>query len=408
MERKLPFVVVTKPTGAACNLDCTYCFFLSKELLYPGSSQRMGDDQLEQYVRAYLDSQPDGPVTFVWQGGEPTLMGLEFFRRAVALTKEHRRPAQEVSHSLQTNGVLINDQWAQFLAENNFLVGLSIDGPKDIHDSFRVNKAGRGTFDQVVRGWRCLQRHGVETNILGTVHAANAHHPLEVYRFFRDELAAEFVQFIPIVEHVTREQLPAAEHRRQSGTDQTELLYLEDGDAVTSRSVKPLDYGVFLSEIFDEWVRVDVGKIFVQMFDVVLSALFGRYTLCVHAPGCGNGLAAMHNGDVYSCDHYVEPEYLLGNINQRSFQEMLASPLQREFGRSKRTALPTQCQRCPVRWACHGGCPKDRFIRTSDGEPGLNYLCEGYKQFFGHVQAPMAQMADLLRSGRAPAEIMSR
>jgi uncharacterized protein len=406
--RKLPFVVVTKPTGAACNLDCSYCFFLSKELLYPGSNQRMGDDQLEQYVRTYLAEQPDGAVTFVWQGGEPTLMGLEFFRRAVALAESHRRPAQEVSHSFQTNGVVIDDLWAEFFAENKFLVGLSIDGPKDVHDSFRVNKAGRGTFDQVVRGWWCLQRHGVKTNILCTVHAANEHRPLDVYRFFRDELGAEFVQFIPIVERVAREQWSAVEHARQSGTDRTDLVYLKDGEAVTSRSVKPVEYGAFLSAIFDEWVRVDVGKVFVQIFDVVLSAMFGQYLLCVHAPECGNALAVMHNGDVYSCDHYVEPKNLLGNVNQGSFQEMLVSPAQREFGRSKRTALPAQCQRCPVRWACHGGCPKDRFIKTSDGEPGLNYLCEGYKQFFGHVQAPMTHMADLLRSGRAPAEIMSR
>jgi len=405
--RKLPFAVVTKPTGAACNLDCTYCFFLSKDLLYPGSNQRMGEDQLEEYVRAFLDSQPDGPVTFNWQGGEPTLMGLDFFRRAVALGEEYRRSTQEVSHSFQTNGVMINDEWAQFLAENNFLVGLSIDGPKDIHDSFRVNKAGRGTFDQVVQGWRCLQRHGVETNILCTVHAANSGRPHDVYRFFRDELGAKFVQFIPIVERVTREQLPIVEQGWQSGADRTRLLYLQEGDAVTSRSVKPLDYGAFLSAIFDEWISVDVGKIFVQTFDATLSALFGQYTLCVHAPECGTGLAVMHNGDVYSCDHYVEPEYLLGNVSQRPFQEMLTSPAQREFGRSKRTSLPTQCQRCPVRWACHGGCPKDRFVKTADGESGLNYLCEGYKQFFEHVQVPILGMADLLRGGRAPAEIMT-
>ena len=405
--RKLSFAAVTKPTGATCNLDCKYCFFLSKDLLYPHSNQRMSEHQLKEYMRAFLDSQPDGPVMFIWQGGEPTLMGLDFFRRAVALGEEYRRPTQEVSHSLQTNGVLINDEWAQFLVVNNFLVGLSIDGPKDIHDSFRVNKAGRGTFDQVVRGWRCLQRHGVETNILCTVHAANAGRPHDVYRFFRDDLGAKFVQFIPIVERVTREQLPIAEQGWQSGAGRTRLLYLQEGDAVTSRSVKPLDYGAFLSAIFDEWISVDVGKIFVQTFDVTLSALFGQYTVCVHAPECGTALAVMGNGDVYSCDHYVEPEYLLGNVSQRPFQEMLTSPAQREFGRSKRTSLPMQCQRCPVRWACHGGCPKDRFVKTVDGESGLNYLCEGYKQFFEHAQAPMLRMAGLVRGGRAAAEIMT-
>lgn len=405
--RKLPFAAVTKPTGATCNLDCKYCFFLSKDLLYPDSNHRMGEGQLEEYVRAFLDSQPDGPVMFIWQGGEPTLMGLDFFRRAVAFGEKYRRPTQEVSHSLQTNGVLINDAWAQFLAVNNFLVGLSIDGPKDIHDSFRVNKAGRGTFDQVVRGWRSLQRHGVESNILCTVHAANVRRPHDVYQFFRDELGARYVQFIPIVERVTHEQLPAAEQGWQRGAARTRLLYLQEGDAVTSRSVKPLDYGTFLSTIFDEWISVDVGKVFVQTFDVTLAAMFGQYTVCVHAPECGTALAVMHNGDVYSCDHYVEPEYLLGNVNQRPLQEMLTSPAQREFGRSKRLSLPMQCQRCPVRWACHGGCPKDRFVKTVDGESGLNYLCEGYAQFFEHVQVPMLRMAELLRGGRAAREIMT-
>lgn len=407
MERKLPFAVVAKPTGAACNLDCTYCFFLSKDLLYPGSNQRMGEDQLEEYVRCFLDSQPDGPVTLVWQGGEPTLMGLDFFRRAVELGEEYRRSTQEVSHSLQTNGVTINDEWAEFLAEHHFLVGLSIDGPKDIHDSFRVNKAGRGTFDQVVRGWRCLQRHGVETNILCTVHAANASRPLDVYRFLRDELGTKFVQFIPIVERVTPEQLPIAEQGWRSGAGGTRLLYLQEGDAVTSRTVSPLDYGSFLSAIFDEWIRVDVGKVFVQIFDATLSALFGQYTLCVHAPQCGTALTIEHNGDVYSCDHYVEPQYLLGNINQLPLQEMLTSAAQQEFGYAKRASLPGQCLRCSVRWACHGGCPKDRFVKTADGESGLNYLCEGYKEFFEHVKLPLLRMKDLLDDGRAPAETMT-
>jgi uncharacterized protein len=404
---KLPFGAVTKPTGAACNLACSYCFFLDKDLLYPGPSQSMGEDQLQEYVRAFLDSQPDGPVTFTWQGGEPTLMGLDFFRRAVEFGEEYRRSAQDVSHSFQTNGVMINDKWAQLLAENNFLVGLSIDGPKDIHDSFRVNKAGRGTFDQVVRGWRCLQRHGVETNILCTVHSANAERPHDVYRFFRDELGAKYLQFIPIVEHLTREQLQTAQRTPQSGSNRTTLSSLQGEDAVTARSVKPLEYGTFLSAIFDEWSSVDIGRIYVQTFDSILSAMFGRYTLCVNAPECGNALAVMNNGDVYSCDHFVEPDYLLGNVRKRTFQQMLTSPSQREFGRSKRTSLPVQCQRCPQLWACHGGCPKDRFAKTSDGESGLNYLCEGYSQFVEHIQEPMSVMADLLRRGRAPAEIMS-
>lgn len=405
--RELSFTVVAKPTGARCNIDCKYCFFLSKSLLYPDSNQHMSEDQLEEYVRAFLNSQPDGPITLVWQGGEPTLMGIDFFRRAVELGEKYRRFTQEVSHSIQTNGTMIDDEWAQFFAKNNFLVGLSIDGPKDIHDAFRVNKAGRGTFDQVLRGWRCLQHHGVETNILCTVHAANADRPLDVYRFFRDELGAQFLQFIPIVEHLTRDQLSSVEQKWTKETEQTSLLLLENGDAVTSRSVKPLEYGVFLSAIFDEWVRVDVGRVFVQIFDVTLSAIFGQYTICEFAPECGSALALMHNGDVYSCDHYVDPEYLLGSINQRSFPEMLSSSVQREFGRSKRTSLPVQCQHCSVRWVCHGGCPKNRFLNATDGEPNMNYLCEGYKQFFEHTQIPMLRMANLLRSGRTPAEIMT-
>lgn len=405
-ERKLPFSLVTKPTGAACNMDCSYCFFLSKDLLYPNSPQRMSDEQLAHHVRTFLDAQPDGPVSFIWQGGEPTLMGLDFFRLAVRLGEEYRRPAQEVSHAFQTNGVLIDDEWAKFFAQNKFLIGLSVDGPKEIHDSYRVNKAGRGTHDQVMHAWQCLQRNEVETNILCTVNAANASRPLEVYRYFRDELHARYLQFIPIVERVTRAQLPAVEQARRNG-DRTKLLYVQQGDSVTSRSVQPLDYGNFLCAIFDEWISTDVGEVFVQDFDSTLGAIFGQYILCVSAPECGNGLAAMHNGDVYSCDHYVEPKYLLGNLEQRSLQDMVASPQQREFGQSKRTSLPRQCQECPVLWACNGGCPKDRFVTTADGELGLNYLCGGYRTFFEHVEEPISDMARLISRGRPAADIMS-
>lgn len=403
--RRLPFSVVTKPTGAACNLDCTYCFFLSKELLYDASGQRMSADTLEAYVRAYLDAQPDGEVMFAWQGGEPTMRGLAFYREAVRLGRLHARPRQVVRHSMQTNGTLLDDNWGAFLAAEGFLVGLSIDGPAPLHDAYRVNKAGRGTHAQVVRGWDVLRCHGVDVNVLCTVNAANADHGLEVYRYFRDELGVEFLQFIPIVERVERADLAVAE-QGWTGPDGARLLYLQHGDAVTSRSVTGDQWGRFLVEVFDEWVRADVGKVFVQHFDSMLAARFGQYSVCVHAPECGGALAVEHNGDVYSCDHYVEPDHLLGNLHTDGFQEVLGSEPQRDFGRAKRTGLTAQCRRCPVRWACHGGCPKDRFGTSVDGEPGQNWLCEGYYRFFDHAGEAIETMASLLRQGRAPAEIM--
>lgn len=406
--RRLPFSVLAKPTGAACNLDCSYCYFLSKELLYD-DSQRMSKAGLEAYLINFFAAQPDGPVEVAWQGGEPTMRGLEFFRRAVAMAEQLRRPGQEVHHALQTNGTLLDDQWGEFLAEHRFLVGLSMDGPAHLHDVYRVNRGGRGTHGQVERGWRVLQRHAVETNILCTVHAANVSHPLEVYRYFRDELEARFVQFIPIVERVPAEHLDLAESgwRSDAARGPRTLLYQQRGEAITSRSVPAEAYGEFLVAIFDEWVTRDVGTVFVQDFDVTVGNRFGRYSLCVHAPECGRALAVEHNGDVYACDHYVEPDYRLGNVGDSSLQTMLASQEQSEFGRSKRTSLPGQCQRCPVRWACHGGCPKDRFATTANGEPGLNYLCPGYYRFYTHIQPTVERIAHLLRAGRTAADIMT-
>lgn len=389
----LPFSVLAKPTGAACNLDCTYCFFLSKELLYDGDGQRMTEAGLESYLVNLLTSQPDGPVEIAWQGGEPTMRGLAFFERAVQLAEQLRRPKQIVSHSLQTNGTLLDDDWGEFLAKHGFLVGLSVDGPADLHDEYRVNKAGRATHTQVMRGHEILRRHGVDYNILCTVHAANQDHGREVYRFFRDDLGARHIQFIPIVERVTAEQLPIAEQGWKDGSG-TRILYRQEGEAVTSRSVSPAAWGEFLVEVFDEWLQHDVGNVFVQHFDVMLGNALGQYSMCVHAPECGSALAVEHNGDVYSCDHFVEPGYRLGNVATTSFQGMLQSPEQREFGRSKRTSLPQQCVECPVKWACEGGCPKDRFDRTSGGEPGLNHLCEGYLRFFSHAEPTIRAMAD--------------
>ncbi|MCC2593686.1 anaerobic sulfatase maturase [Tessaracoccus sp. OS52] len=407
MQRNLPFSVVTKPTGAACNLDCTYCFFLSKELLYDADSQRMSAETLHAYIANQLDSHPDGDVTLMWQGGEPTMRGLAFYREAVRLGNELKRPGQRVTHAMQTNGTLLDDDWCAFLHDEGFLVGLSIDGPAALHDSYRVNKAGRGTHAQVIRGWEYLRKHDVETNILCTVNAANADHGAEVYRYFRDDLGATFLQFIPIVERVPAEDLATAE-QGWIGPDGARLLYRQVGDAVTSRSVAPAQWGRFLNQVFDEWVRTDVGKVYVQHFDVMLAARFGQYSLCVHAPECGTALAVEHNGDIYSCDHFVEPGYELGNVRTNAFADVLTSPQQREFGRSKRTGLTDQCRRCPVRWACNGGCPKDRFAVSVDGQEGQNYLCEGYFNFFSHAAPTIEEMAMLLQSGRAPAEVMER
>lgn len=407
MRRNLPFSVVMKPTGAVCNLDCTYCFFLSKESLYVADGQRMSEASLRACIANQLDSQPDGDVTLVWQGGEPTMRGLGFYREAVRIADELKRPRQRVQHSMQTNGTLLNDDWCAFLAEQNFLVGLSVDGPADLHDTFRVNKAGRGSHRQVMRGWEVLRKHSVETNVLCTVNAANAEHGERVYRWFRDDMDATFLQFIPIVERVPERDLTAAEEG-WIGPDGARLLYRQAGNAVTSRSVTGPQWGHFLREVFDEWRTHDIGKVYVQHFDTMLAARFGQYSLCVHAPECGTALAVQHNGDIYSCDHYVEPGYRLGNIHSDRLADVLTSDQQRGFGRSKRTGLTDQCQRCPVLWACQGGCPKDRFALSDDGEGGHNHLCEGYFLFFRHAAGTIEQMAKLLQTGRAPAEVMRR
>ncbi len=399
--------LLAKPTGAVCNLDCQYCFFLSKEMLYPGSRFRMADELLEAYIKQLVESHRVPEVTVSWQGGEPTLMGLDFFRRSVELAEQYKKPNQLITYTMQTNGTRLDDEWGAFLKEHNFLIGLSVDGPRELHNTYRVNKGGQGSFDQVMRGWEFLQKHQVEFNILCTVHAANADHPLEVYRFFRDDLGAQFVQFIPIIERATPEMLPLA----NKGWGETETgkrpLYIQDGHMVTHRSVKPKQYGNFLITIFEEWVRRDVARVFVQIFDVSLAHWVGEPPgLCIFQETCGLALALEHNGDLYSCDHFVEPNYLLGNIQDTHMIELVASDQQRRFGLDKRDTLPRFCRECEVRFVCNGGCPRNRFLKTDDGEPGLNYLCAGYKLFFNHVDQPMRIMADLLRQNRAPAEIM--
>lgn len=400
------FHLLAKPSGSTCNLDCTYCFFLSKEALYPNSKSRMSEQTLENYIRQLLESHRTPQVTVAWQGGEPTLMGLDFFKRSVEFVQKYRRPEQQVEYTFQTNGVLLDDDWCAFLKENDFLVGLSVDGPKDIHDTYRVNKGGAGTFDQVMRGLSFLKRHGVDFNILCTVNAANQHRGREVYRFFRDELGATWMQFIPIVERATADLLPLANLGWSERPGGERPLYLQEGSLVTERSVGGEQYGRFLVDIYEEWIRGDVGTIFVQLFDVTLHAYFGEHLLCIHAPTCGYGPALEHNGDLYTCDHFVEPRFLLGNINETHMIELVASTQMRQFGDNKRDLLTQQCRNCDVRMLCNGGCPKDRFILSRDGEPGQNYLCDGLYHFFSHVRPTMNIMAELVRRHQAPSRVM--
>lgn len=383
------FHMLAKPTGAICNLDCSYCFFLSKEALYPGDRFRMSDEVLEAYISQLLAAHRSPEVMIAWQGGEPTLMGVDFFRRAVALAERLKRPGVTLVHTVQTNGTLLTEEWAQFFAEHNFLVGLSIDGPRELHDTYRVDKRGKPTFDKVLAGYELLRRHSVEVNVLCTVNAANADHGLAVYRFLRDDLGARYLQLIPIVE-------------RDNDTG------FQEGDTVTDRSVTAEQWGRFLIEVFDEWARHDVGEVFVTTFDAALAKWLGvAGGMCVFDETCGNALALEHNGDVYSCDHFVEPKYLLGNVLTTQLVELIAKPEQRAFGDTKRDSLPCYCRECPVRFACNGECPKNRFILTPDGEAGLNYLCSGYRAFFTHIDQPMRIMADLLRRGRYADEVMT-
>jgi uncharacterized protein len=399
------FHLLAKPTGAVCNLDCSYCFFLSKEMLYPGSRFRMADELLEAYLRQLIEAHAGVPEVMVaWQGGEPTMMGVEFFRRSVELANRYLKPGQKAVYTIQTNGTLLDEEWAEFFKENDYLVGISIDGPRDMHDTYRVNKGGRGSFDQVVRGLEFLRAGGVEWNALTTVHAANGDHGREVYRFLRDECDARFIQFIPIIERVAEADADG-EVPWSSWRDRP--LYVQQGDRVTGRSVTAEHYGRFLIDVFEEWVRHDVGEVYVQMFDVALANWVGEPPgLCVHSETCGLALALEHTGDLYSCDHFVEPRYKLGNIKEHHLLELVASQQQRQFGLDKRDTLPKFCLECDVRFACHGGCPKDRFIVTPDGEPGLNYLCASFKDFFHHVDRPMQLMGGLLARNRAPSEIV--
>jgi uncharacterized protein len=401
------FHLLAKPSGSTCNIDCTYCFFLSKEALYPNEKNRMSEATLEAYIRQLLESHRTPTVTVAWQGGEPTLMKVEFFRRSIELVETYRQPEQTVQHTFQTNGILLDDEWCAFFKEHNFLVGLSVDGPRELHDEYRVDRSKKGTFDKVMKGWRLLEKYEVDFNILCTVNAANEKHGRAVYRFFRDEMNAKWVQFIPIVERASAETIDIANQGWSEQPNRKRLLYTQDGNLVTKRSVGGEQYGRFLVDVFEEWLRHDVGQVYVQIFDVTLEAYFGRHLLCIHAPTCGYGPALEYNGDVYSCDHFVEPRYKLGNIHETHLVQLVASAAQRMFGDDKRDSLTAQCQGCDVRNLCNGGCPKDRFALSRDGEPGQNYLCAGLELFFKHTRPAMQTMAQLLKRNRRPSEVMA-
>ena len=367
----------------------------------------MSDDLVTTYLTHLIAAHRTREITIAFQGGEPTLMGVDFYRRLVAKAKEIAGPQRILEFTLQTNGTLLDDEWCEFLAAENVLVGLSLDGPSAMHDAYRVDKQGRPTYDRVKAAWELLQRHNVATNVLCSVHAANADYGLEVYKHFRDDLGVRFIQLIPIVERATPELIVQAD--AGWGVRASERpLYVQDGSLVTERSVTPEQWGKFLTAVFDEWVRNDVGEVFVPSFDAALAAWLGmQSSMCIFSETCGTAIALEHNGDVYSCDHYVEPEYLLGNISERHLAEMVASPQQQAFGAAKATTLPSQCVTCEVRFACHGECPRNRFATTADGEDGLNYLCAGYFAFFTHIDGPMKTMAELLRTGHPADEVMT-
>ena len=385
--------VMAKPTGAICNLDCSYCFFLDKEELYPGSKFRMTDEVLETYIQQLIQAHQTPEVTVAWQGGEPTLMGLDFFRKAIAYQEKYRKPGMTFENTLQTNGTLLTDEWCEFFKDNNYLIGLSLDGPRELHDANRVDKGGGPTFDKVMKVLRLLQKHGVEYNILTTVNRVNSQHPLEVYRFLRDEAKTSWMQFIPVVERIN---------------DDGKTLY-QQGTTVSENSVLADQFGKFLIEIFDEWIRWDVGEVFVQTFEAAVRSWLNLPTgMCFFSPTCGMGVALEHNGDLYSCDHFVEPDYLLGNIQETPMAALVGSKKQSQFGKDKLESLPKYCRDCEVRFACHGECPKHRFITTPDGEPGLNYLCAGYKAFFNHIDEPLKMMVQLYKNGEPATNVMSQ
>lgn len=397
------FHVMTKPIGPLCNLDCTYCFYLEKEKLFPREENyKMSDEVLEQYVRKYIQSQRTPEISFAWQGGEPTMMGLDFFRKVVALQRQFAG-GRTVHNSFQTNGINLDAAWCEFFVREKFLIGLSLDGPELIHNRYRVDKGGAGSFERVFHALELLKKHRVEFNTLTCVTRESPEEAVEIYTFLKKQ-GVTFMQFIPIVEragdrsaHAIGLELAVPPNLR--GNDNPE--------AMMPWAVSSEGYGTFLTTVFDEWIKEDVGRIFVNLFDVALGAWCGMEpNLCTFAKQCGQAVAMEHDGGIYACDHYVYPDYFLGNIMEKSLEEMIYSKEQVQFGKDKQEALPRYCRDCEYLFACNGECPKHRFIKTPDGEAGLNYLCAGYKTFFKHIDPTMREMAALVQKGRPAADIM--
>jgi uncharacterized protein len=395
--------VVAKPIGPVCNLNCEYCFYTEKQALYPAGEQyRMRDNVLVAFITKYITSQPTPVVEFVWQGGEPTLLGLDFFKRVIELQRPFAKQ-KTIKNSLQTNGTLLTAEWCQFLKKHNFMVGISLDGPREIHDRYRRDRKGAGSFDQVMRGLKLLQKHSVEYNVLACVARETATKPLDVYHFFKKE-GVEFIQFAPVVERVT-DAAGANQGLRLAGP--AALDKVEQQTEVTPWSVIPEEYGDFLIEVYEDWVRHDVGTVFVMNFEWVLNAWIGNPSpVCVHAQTCGRAVVIEHNGDVYACDHCVFPQYRLGNIMSEALPDMVTKSLRSGFGVAKESALPRWCSECDVLAACQGGCPKHRFETSYYDEPGLQYLCAGYKKFFMHIRKYLRVMATLLEHDLPASRVM--
>lgn len=391
-----PLYIMVKPAGALCNLACSYCYYLEKQKLYPEVSARvMSDGLLEKFIKEYIQSQTTGEVLFTWHGGEPLMRPLAFYRRAMELQRKYAQ-GRAIDNCIQTNGTLLTDEWCRFFHDNGWLVGISIDGPQEFHDAYRRTRWGAPTFVKVMNGIRLLNKYGVEWNAMAVVNALNADYPLEFYRFFR-QIGCRYIQFSPVVERIVRH----ADGRHLAAVDE------QSREGLAGFSVSPVQWGNFLCAVFDEWVRNDVGTYFVQLFDATLANWVGEPPgVCTLAPTCGHAGVMEFNGDVYSCDHFVFPSYKLGNIYSETLVEMMYGERQNRFGQAKRLALPRACKECPYLFACNGECPKNRFARTEEGEPGLNYLCKGYYRFFAHVAPYMDFMANELHAQRAPANVM--
>lgn len=391
-----PLYVMLKPAGAHCNLACKYCYYLEKNKLYPTAQRHlMSDEMLEQFTREYIEAQTMNQVLFTWHGGEPLLRSIDFYRKALSLQQKYAG-GRRIDNVIQTNGTLLTDEWCEFFAQNHWLVGISIDGPQPDHDHYRLTAAGKPSWQKVMQGIKLLKKHGVEWNAMAVVNAYNANHPLEFYRFFKEN-GCQFLQFTPIVERLTRHE------------DGRTLASLADKDEISlsEASVVPEQWGYFLCAIFDEWVRKDVGKIFVEIFDCTLANWMGISPgICAYSKECGHAGVMEHNGDVYSCDHFVFPEYKLGNIRDHSLIDMLYGEQQQEFSRLKHSSLPRQCKECDMEFACHGECPKNRFMKDKYGDSGLNYLCPGYYHYYQHVAPYMDYMKQELISLRPPSNIM--